>query len=89
MTRARELELEFLLRIWIYNTLSDVSWDHRGDAGQSRKKQRDTLDASLSLSLSLSCSSVSQHVSHWLNKQEGIAKKSGKCSFQGKGERYI
>lgn len=51
MTRARELELEFLLRIWIYNTLSDVSWDHRGDAGQSRKKQRDTLDASLSLSL--------------------------------------
>ena len=53
MTRARELELEFLLRIWIYNTLSDVSWDHRGDAGQSRKKQRDTLVASLSLSLSL------------------------------------
>ena len=37
MTRARELEFKLFSRVWIYSSLPDGSWDHRGNAKHSRK----------------------------------------------------
>lgn len=47
MTRARELEFKLFSRVWIYSSLPDGSWGHRGNAKHSRKKGEEYSDFSL------------------------------------------
>ena len=64
MTRVRELEFKLFSRVWVYSRLPDGSWDHRGNANQSRKKGEEYSDFSL-----FSAQQSPNIFSHWLTQK--------------------
>ena len=81
MTRARELEFKLFSRVWIYSSLPDGSWDHRGNAKHSRKSGEEYSDFSL-----FSAQRSPNLFSHWLT-QKAACKEAREMHFSWAKDR--
>lgn len=81
MTRARELEFKLFSRVWIYSSLPDGSWGHRGNAKHSRKKGEEYSDFSL-----FSAQQPPNIFSHWLT-QKAACKEARETHFSWAKDR--
>lgn len=62
--QSQRAGVQTIQRVWISSRLPDVSWDHRGDANQSRRKGKEYSDFSLS-----SAQQSPNIFSHWLTQK--------------------